>query len=345
MFWDRLDSFNIMENLGMLSTMPLLAPILTVLLLVAYGLFRRFSRGKGQLGSRTDHALTSPAEYGFERRALGIGAIAVIVLYFVEFVVRGYVFNFYNTVDWWRYATPLIAAGLTLGVLLLHIVRQRTAAAPAHPVVATARRTWLSFGPRVGIIGIGALVAAFVATTLAAGAASSPDDRGRYIYIALDAANTTLDPLRFWFYGWAYGIPVIICVGALAVMTWWALSANALRPFRMPEAPGLEQGARTQIAAGITSLTSAAMLLALGGAFKLINNARGPWGLTIEGENRSEPYEVTWHYANLAAAAGFISPLLEVTGFMLLIFAARRLLRTQPSQQPSEKTVTDEVVR
>ncbi|WP_231601147.1 hypothetical protein [Salinibacterium sp. SWN167] len=332
-----------MENLGMLSTMPLLAPILTVLLLVAYGLFRRFSRGKGQLGSRTDHALTSPAEYGFERRTLGIGAIAVIVLYFVEFVVRGYVFNFYNTVDWWRYATPLIAAGLTLGVLLLQIASRKTVA-PARPVVATARRTWLSFGPRAGIAGTGVLVAAFVATTLAAGAASSPDDRGRYIYIELAAANTTIDPLRFWFYGWAYGIPVIICVGVLAIMAWLTLRANALRPFRVPENAGTERRARGEIAAGITSISSAAMLLALGGAFRLINNARGPWGLTIDGDPRSEPYEMTWHYANLAAAAGWLAPLLEVAAFMLLLIAARRLLPAHQRRQPSENTVTAEVV-
>ncbi|MBH0129344.1 hypothetical protein [Salinibacterium sp. NK8237] len=323
--------------------MPLFSLILAVFVIGAFVLLGRLKNAGGQSGSRSDSAVAIPAEYEVERRTLGIGAIAVIGMFAVEFVVRGFLLNLSDTVDWWRYATPLLTAVLILAVVLFQIASRKTVA-PARPVVATARRTWLSFGPRAGIIGAGALVAAFVATTLAAGAASSPDDRGRYIYIELVAANTTIDPLRFWFYGWAYGIPVIICVGALAIMAWLTLRANALRPFRMPENTGMERRARGQIAAGITSISTAAMLLALGGAFRLISNARGPWGLTINGDPHSEPYEMTWHYANLAAAAGWVAPLLEVAAFVLLLISARRLLRAHPRRQPSENAVIAEVV-
>lgn len=344
MFWDRFDSRSFFEIFGWALSVPLFSLILAVFVIGAFVLLARLKNAGGQSGSRSDSAVAIPAEYEVERRTLGIGAIAVIGMFAVEFVVRGFLLNFSDTVDWWRYATPLLTAVLILAVVLFHIVSRRTVA-PARPVVASARRTWLSFGPRAGIIGAGALVAAFVATTLAAGAASSPDDRGRYIYIELVAANTTIDPLRFWFYGWAYGIPVIICVGALAMMAWLTLRANALRPFRMPENTGMERRTRGQIAAGITSISSAAMLLALGGAFRLISNARGPWGLTIDGDPRSEPYKMTWHYANLAAAAGWLAPLLEVAAFVLLLISARRLLRAHPRRQPSENTVIAEVVQ
>lgn len=171
-------------------------------------------------------AVAVQTRYRAERRAFGIGALAVIVVYAVENIVRGYLLNLVDVVEWWQYATPVVAAALSLaGGLALIVVRGTTE--PDRPVVPTVRRTWLSFGPRAGLIGGTVALVALVATTIAAGLASSADDRGRFIYLELPVPNTQLEPLRPWFYGWDFGVPVLIGLAALVLVTWATLRRNA----------------------------------------------------------------------------------------------------------------------
>ncbi|MEP6481873.1 MAG: hypothetical protein ABJA94_07690 [Rhodoglobus sp.] len=287
------------------------------------------------------------SQYGFERRALGIGAVAVIVIFAIEYVVDGYLLNLSDVVAWWRYATPVLSALVTLCVLLGLIVLRGTIK-PEHPVVSAARRTWSSFGPRRGIIATSCLALAFLATTIAAGLASSPDDRGQYIYLEIPAPNTSVDPLRPWFYGWAYGVPVIICVAALVAVTWLTLRSNAVRPFLRPETTGAEQRVRSEIAASAVYIAAAGMLLALGGAFRFIGQSGSYSRLTVGDAGQSNSYELTWRYANLATAAGWMAPLIEITAFVLLLLVARRLLRSLPrphSSQTTERDSMSETVR
>lgn len=263
--------------------------------------------------------------YEKEYRALGIGVIAFIGIFAAENLITGYVLKLSDVVSWWRYATPLIAATLCLAVCVA-VIWLRGTAAPQQPAAATARRSWTSFGSRAGFIGAGIAVLALIATTVAAGLASTPDEYGRYIYIEIHAPNASIEPLRPWFYGWAYGVPVLICLAMLLVAAWVALRANSVRPFIRPLTVVAEQRSRRAIASTILSIVTAGALLALGGAFRFIRAGAMSQVTVQDSDGAEESYELVWQYAEFARAAGWLAPIIEIVAFVLLLLVAVRLL-------------------
>jgi hypothetical protein len=333
-------SIGLTELVAAAFTLPLFSLVVASVIVAGALLAGRMRGEHGRAGRDAEtvaHSVTS--RYLPERRALGVGAIAVIVVFAIENVVRGYMLNLTDVVEWWQYATPVFAAFLCLTVVL-GLIAFRGTTPPERPVVPTARRTWMSFGPRVGIVGIGVALIALLATTIAAGMASSADERGRFIYLEIPVANEPMiDPLRPWFYGWAYGVPVVVCLAALTAVIWATLRSNAVRPFLRPETVGAERGARVEVAAGTVRIATAGMLLALGGAWRFIARS-GSIAQLIEtdAEGRSGSYETIWRYAEFAVAAGWLAPALEITAFVLLLLVASRLRRVRLLAQSAEHT-------
>ena len=339
----NLFSFGPLDLVAAALSLPLFS--LAIALLVAGGILllasrqRREDRDARQLSERAARSVRT--RYLPEHRALGIAAIAVIVLFAVENLVRGYLLNLFDlsmsdVVSWWRYATPVFSAFLGISVVLGLIVTRGTTP-PEAPVLPAARRTWLSFSPRRGIIGASIALLVLVATTIAAGLASSPDGQGRYIWLAIPVPNeVAVDPIRPWFYGWAYGVPVLICVAVLTAVTWAVLHTNAARPYIRPETVTAERDPRREVAVGAVRIATSGMLLALAGAWRFIASAGSISSVIISGENEGNPYEVPWRYAEAAAVAGWVAPALEITAFVLLLLVASRL-RRRPITNPSEE--------
>lgn len=317
-------------------TLPLFSLVLAFLILAVFLLAPRLlSRREEPAQRAVTGARPGAARYKVELRMLGIGAMAVTVAFAIENVVRGYLLNLVGVVEWWQYATPVFAAFLCLSVVL-GVMAFTGSTPPEQPVVPTARRTWTSFGPRTGLIGAGAALAALLTTTIAAGLASSADDRGRYIYLELPVPNVPIDALRPWFYGWAYGVPVIISLAALAAVTGATLHRNSARPFQRPETVGQEQTARVEIASSIVRIATGGMLLALAGAFRFIGRSGSISSVTTDIDGQSESYEMTWRFAEFAAAASWLAPALEITAFLLLLLVASRMLTpAQALKQPN----------
>ncbi|TFB93921.1 hypothetical protein [Cryobacterium luteum] len=248
-----------------------------------------------------------------------MAALTVIVVYAIENVVRGYLLNLADIVEWWQYAMPLFTASVGL-IFMLGFLSLERGALSGQPVVSLARRTWTSFTSFPRLVGVGAASLALIATTVAAGLASSPDDLGRYILLAIPVPNVPIDALRPWFYGWAYGVPVLVCLAALMVVTWAALRRNSLRPFLGPQTLVVEKRARVEVATGVVRIATASMLLALGGAFRFIDRAGSIAGLQVGGDGgRTDSYDLAWRYAEFAVAAGYLAPLLEIAAFVLLL--------------------------
>ncbi|MHC9045380.1 hypothetical protein ACYX8G_12385 [Microbacterium saperdae] len=277
--------------------------------------------------------------YRIERVALAITAVLVIVVFAVENVLRGYVLHLGELLPWWRFATAIFVAALGLGVVAAIEVRGAT---PAEvPFLSGARRTWTSFGPRVGLIGGVVVLVAILVTSIAAGLAAYADSRGDSAWLEIPIPNEeTIDPLRLHFYGWTYGVPVLICAALLAAATWGVLHANASRPYIRPEAVAAEKDARRVVARDAVRISTAAMLLGLAGAWRLIASAGTASGLVIDGKNDGAPYEVIWRYAELAAAAGWAAPVLEVLAFALLLLVAVRI-RAPKVPAEAEAAVAD----
>lgn len=275
--------------------------------------------------------------YAPERRTLLISAIAVVGVFVTENVVRAYVINLGDAVSWWRFATPVASSALAIAILAALIALRGSTPSEA-PVVTGARRTWTTFGPRVGLILCGVVLLLLIATTIAAGATSAADGRGQFIWLEIPIPNEAeIDPIRLWYYGWAFGVPVLITLVALIVATALALRVNAARPFIRPETVAAERGLRSEVASGAVAVATAGMLLALAGAWRLIARAGSGTQLWIEGQNGGDPYEAAWRYAELAAAAGWLAPILEVTAFALLLLVIAPMRRKWPSASPDEQ--------
>ena len=336
-------SFGPLELVAAAFSLPLFSLVIAVLvaggILVVASRPRREDRGAGQFSEPIARSVRT--RYLPEHRALGIAGVAVIGLFAVESVVRGYLLNLFDLnlfdqVSWWRYATPVFSALLGISVVLGLIVTRGTTP-PESPVVPAARRTWMSFSPLLGIIGASVTLLVLVATTIAAGLASSPDGQGRYVWLVVPVPNeAVIDPIRVGFYGWAYGVPVLICLAVLATVTWAALHTNAARPYIRPETVTAERDARREVAIGTVRIATAGMLLALAGASRLIASAGSVSSLTINGQNGGDPYEVAWRYAEFTAAGGWLAPALEITAFVLLLLVASRLRRTPTTKAGEE---------
>lgn len=326
------------QLLGALLSMPWVSLILAAIIAVGISVSPRW---RARSESRVRLAATASdgvfARYSAEHRTLGFAAIAVIVIFIAENLITGYALDLYDVVSWWRYATPVFTACVGVAVVLVAIAT-RGSTPPERPVVST-RRTWLSFSSRIGSVSAVVALLALTATTLLAGLASSNINDGPFVFLEIKVPNETIDPIRPWFYGWAYGVPVLICTAALIAATIAALHANAARPFLRPETIVAEQRERRHIATGITRIATSGALLALAGAWRFIAEAGAISGLAIQGDGRSDSYEVVWRYGEVAAIGGWLAPALEITSFVLLLLVTAQLC---PPGYDAESTVAAE---
>lgn len=291
-----------------------------------------------RVGFRRSEPRSVRATYSLERRTLGIAATSIVVAFVVEFVLRGYVLTDLG-VSWWRFAFPLIC-GLVGILATVTVIRTRGTASPESPVIDGTRRSWRSFTSRSAAVTASVAISALIATTISSGLVSSPNGQGQYVWLAVPIPNESdVDPLRLPFYGWAYGAPVLVCLVALTAATWWVLDRNAARPYRRPQTVSAERVARRETARNATLLTTAATLLSVGGAWRLIANGGSVSHLEIIGDDGISSYDAAWRFAELAVAAGWCAPLLETIAFTLLLFVVTTGLRREPA--PSESAATD----
>lgn len=318
-------TITVMDAASAAFSIPLVSLVIASLIVVTgVAISRRDAPGRTGPRASDSASLTTHAKYGREHRALAFAAIGVIGAVLIANILDGYVFNLVDVVAWWRYTTPLVAGTLSL-IIVIGLIVGRGTTAPVVPVLPAARRTWLSFGPRWGLAAMGATALVLLVTTLAAGTASSADDRGRYIWLEIPVPNEPgIDAIRPWFFGWAYGVPVLVAAAVLIAASWSLLHVNAARPYIRPETVGAERHSRTRVAAGGVRIATAGMLLTLAGAWRLIADS-GSISLVVDGENGGRPYEAAWRHAEFAVAAGWCAPILEIAAFVLLLLVVQNL--------------------
>lgn len=332
------------QLLGAILSMPWVSLILAAIIAVGIVTSPRW-RTRQESGARLPSTVSGEivARYAPEHRTLGIAAIAVIAVFLAENLITGYALNLNGVVSWWRYATPVFTASIGICVLLV-LIAARGSIRPVRPVLSS-RRTWLTFSPRTGSVVAASALFALIATSVAAGMASSRIGDGPYVYLEISIPNESIDPIRPWFYGWAYGIPVLICTAALVAVAAAALHANAARSFLRPETVVAEQRERRDIATGVTRLVASGALLALAGAWRFIAEAGSINGLTIDGDGRSDAYEAFWRYGEIAAVGGRLAPALEITAFVLLLIVTAQLGYGPRSDAPVESTADETAAR
>lgn len=277
------------------------------------------------LSAKSIHSLR--AKYRSARALLPAVGIVIIVWFVGEVVVRGYLVAVPEELSWVRFVAPIIGAALGLGAVLLQIVVSGSEA-PEEPGTLVPRRTWASFSEPRDLIGALFVALVLLTTTIAAGMAASADRWGVSDSVELPVPNLAMvDPIRLPFFGWAYGIPVLVSAGILLLVVAALLQKNASRSFIRPETVMAERIVRRQVGAGGVRIATAALLLALAASWRLIAGAGSVSSLEIAGENDGRPYEVVWRFAEFATAAGWGAPIAEVVALTLLLLVVIRYSR------------------
>lgn len=211
-------------------------------------------------------------------------------------------------VRWWEYALPLAVAAA--GILLTIVTTPRFVHRAGVPAGIGLRRNWVSYTDRAPLAMSAAVAVLLVIITVACGLASSPDDLGRYSILVDDGGGYGT------FYGWAYGVPVLVSLVALLAVLWFALHRLALPPFSNPIAVEQETVQRRIASTATVWVAGSALVLTLGCIVNSVGySGSGTTGVGIPGVG-----DFMWRSGFASFAEFFIWSgwALEVSAFMCL---------------------------
>ncbi len=302
-------------DLGTLLGVAIGHPVVSVsLTLLVGGAILAALRARG----RAPESVSDAAPYRREQLTLAAIAVALILVTMLHVILRGYVTDFGGEINWWRFALPILVA-ITGNVILLGQLCLAETRRLAVPVAPTRPRTWRTYLTRAGLLTFATSSTALVATTIWAGSMASAGTTGEHAWLEIPIPNEPdIDPLRVWFYGWSYGVPVLAALVVLLLCLGPVLHFNAVRRYRRPSTRIAEDAARGAIASAALRVSGASVLLALAATWRVIADAAGPASLVILGQNGDAAYNAAWQYAELATVLGWMAPVVEVAAFVLL---------------------------
>lgn len=206
---------------------------------------------------------------------LRITAGVVILVWIVDVLVK-MLWVRSPDIPWWTFAAPLIVAAA--GILVGQFGTPRRPQRSGTPAFVAIPRTWRSFvDPRIMAVAITA-ASLIVVMTLICGTLSSPDEYGRYVYLKFGDAGTTT------FYGWAFGVPVLMGVAFLLVVARLSLTRTASPPFINPATVPDETRSRRTASNAVAYLVTSVLVLTLGAVLGMVGAAgSGAAGVGIPG--------------------------------------------------------------
>ncbi|MEV1130533.1 hypothetical protein [Agromyces sp. NPDC049794] len=280
------------------------------------------------LHSARKSVTTAPSQSWAGRLAAAI-ASAGVVLYWLS--------------RWWsdyadprveRFAIPM-AAAIVAVVAYIAFSARRPAGRQLREVDLTPRSLW-SFGSSSWFTLWAVLTGLLAMTVVLAGLASSTDDSGRHIMILIQIGGSQAGTI---FFGWSFGLPVLVTLVALngvVMIALWRIARPAV-----PADPVLrdnDRAARRNQSRTVLSITSGAMAFTLGASWLFIGRSAqlaaslpGPDGIRIE---------LGTSFAALAMPLTALGLLLEGAGVALVLFPlcqrAGRLSTKQPAHESAE---------
>ncbi|MBC7443261.1 MAG: hypothetical protein H7311_12230 [Ramlibacter sp.] len=177
--------------------------------------------------------------------------------------------------NWASFLVPMMTVTVCIGSLLATpVTARRRVSNPAHRIDLAPRSVW-SFGRRWWFASWIAVAAALVTTVILGGLASSRNDQGRYAVLFVRVGNASGAST---FLGWYYGVPILITLVALTVVTLTALWVIARPPLAANTEPRIADlwlrrlRTRTVLAlsGGAVILTLSSSLLCIGAGASLV---------------------------------------------------------------------------
>lgn len=217
--------------------------------------------------------------------------------------------------DWGRFpwqALPVVAAAVVAAALLVRSVRAQPDALPATRPLG--RRTWSTFAPRGAVVLVAVLAALLAVVSI--GAASQTVRDGSFEVVYLPDGGWTPFP------GWVAATWTVGGVLLLLALAWSALHADALRPFRSPNAVAGESRDRRTRAGGLLVLAASALALGFGGYLEAIARA-GNRVSAVGGAGDDVTFITTdAPFAPALGVLGFIVQLAALTALWGVVFAS-----------------------
>lgn len=224
---------------------------------------------------------------------------------------------------WWQFALPLVVAAAGVGVALVGVGRVRQRA--GVPTLVGVRRTWTTFPSRAALttVAVGGIL--LIAVTLICGVVSVPDERGAFVLVDFGDAGVSS------FYGWTFGIPVVIALAALGLVTVVALRRIAAPSFRAPETVPEERRQRGVVADAVLVIAGGAVMLSLGSVLYFVGSVGlGSAGVGIPGVG---DFVWTPGYSAIAPALRWAGwALLSAGSAVLLVLALGRVPFAWPAR-------------
>lgn len=224
---------------------------------------------------------------------------------------------------WWQFALPLVVAAAGMGVALVGVGRVRQRA--GVPTLVGVRRTWMTFPSRAALttVAVGGIL--LIAVTLICGVVSVPDERGAFVLVDFGDAGVSS------FYGWTFGIPVLIALAALGLVTVVALRRIAAPAFRAPETVAEERRQRGVVADAVLVIAGGAVMLSLGSVLYFVGSVGlGSAGVGIPGVG---DFVWTPGYSAIAPALRWAGwALLSAGSAVLLVLALGRVPFAWPAR-------------
>lgn len=222
-----------------------------------------------------------------------------------------------------RFAVPLVL-GL-LAVLALSTTGRRRGLATGASLTP---RTWRSFVPG-GWLGLHLTVLAVIAAiTLAAGAASRPDEDGRYTQYVVDLGSGSAGT---GIYGWHHSAAPLALLVLLSAGTWWSLARIARPP--LAEDPAADGAERRQRSTDVMRVALGALLLHLETILASLRNT-SMLTATMHGEDGFFLTTGT-PFSALTGALGVLALLVGILGLALWTLAA---LPSRPARARSPRS-------
>ncbi|UJP11347.1 hypothetical protein L2X99_07465 [Microbacterium sp. KUDC0406] len=169
---------------------------------------------------------------------------------------------------------------LVLGMLAVALLSIPPRAARTPATADLSRRTVLSVVPVTWVITLLVLAVVIVAITLAAGAASEPDEFGHHTRYTIRIGSAA--EMSSEIYGWYYSVPALLALGALLLLTAIVWMLIPRRPWDDDRAA--DAAVRRLRAANIGRTTAGAMLVHLSFVLQSLYGTSQMSGMAASGD-------------------------------------------------------------